>query len=97
MRNSGTIQGPVGGVINLVDKADGGFTFRLGNEDNDAGHRGFAGISGWGWLVHHPETLGHIAASDFLFTAELLPNIPTPGAAGLLLAAGLGLRRRRSC
>ena len=30
--------------------------------------RGFAGISGWGWLNH--SGLPHISASDWLFTAE---------------------------
>ncbi|MBL8744948.1 MAG: hypothetical protein JNK58_01185 [Phycisphaerae bacterium] len=95
MANSGTIQPPVGPAVNLVDKRDTAYSFRLGDEDNDAGHRGFAGISGWGWLVHHPETMGHVEASDFLFTAEYLPNIPSPGAAGLLGVAVLTLRRRR--
>lgn len=77
--------------IALVDQRLDGFSFRFGDEDNDQGHRGFAGISGWGWLTHNPATLDHIAASDWLFTAELIPSPAT-----LMLAAPmmLGLRRR---
>ncbi len=68
--------------IPLFDKANSsGLTFRLGNELGNAGHRTFAGISGWGWLnhgnVHH-----HVSASDWLFTV-----VPTPGAAALLSVA----------
>ncbi len=92
MSNSGSIQPPVGPLVNLVDKRIGDYSFRLGDEDNDAGHRGHPGISGWGWMVHHPESQGHIGASDFLFTAEL---IPAPGAAGLIGLIGLAAGRRR--
>ncbi len=90
--NSGTILSPTSDLISLVDYS-GSFpnTFRLGNEDNDLGHRGHNGISGWGWLNHGGGS--HIAASDWLFTATL---VPTPGAAVLGLAgAAMGLRRRR--
>jgi hypothetical protein len=66
------------------------YTFRLGNEDNDEGHRGFDGISGWGWLNYgDPDT--HVSASDWLFTLE----IPAPGALPLLAALTLLARRRR--
>ncbi|MFM9958304.1 MAG: hypothetical protein ACKVZJ_09510 [Phycisphaerales bacterium] len=91
--NSGTILSPTGDLIPMVDYA-GSFpnTFRLGDEDNDLGHRGHAGISGWGWLNYNGGQ--HVAASDWLFTATL---VPTPGAATLVLgAAAMTLRRRRS-
>lgn len=96
MSNSGFIQPPVGPVVSLVDKRGNGgdFSFRLGDEDDDAGHRGHPGISGWGWLVHDFPAQMHIPDSDFLFTAEL---IPAPGTVGVIGAAGLlaGRRRRR--
>jgi hypothetical protein len=43
------------------------YTFRLGDEDDDNGHRGYPGTSGWGWLNHNG--LPHVAASDFIFIA----------------------------
>jgi hypothetical protein len=92
MQNFGWIQTARGDVINLVDKSDGNYSFRLGDENNDAGHRGFAGISGWGWLNHGPPGSPHIAASDWLFTARL---VPTPGTAALLGLGGLFAARRR--
>ena len=46
------------------------FTMRLGDEDSDAGHRGFTGISGFGWLNHSGGS-GHLEHSDWLFTAQL--------------------------
>jgi len=75
------------------------WTFRLGDEDDDNGHRGHDGISGWGWVNHSgygDEPLyDHVAASDWLFTAE---KVPAPAAAWLAFA-GLGLfgavRRRK--
>lgn len=83
----------VGVPVDLFDVRDGNYSFRLGDEDNDAGHRGFAGISGWGWFgfngENHPGT-----ADDFLFTAELIPE----PASAMLLLVGLGAvatRRRR--
>lgn len=93
MQNSGTITTTLGHVINLVDKPQGDYYFRLGDEDNDAGHRGFSGISGWGWLNHGPSGSTHVDSSDWLFTAEL---IPTPGSFALLGLAGLvAVRRKR--
>lgn len=96
MRNFGTITAPVvvgSGPIALADKDADGYTFRFGDENNDLGHRGFAGISGWGWLIHHFPNAPHVDSSDWLFTATL---IPAPGAVSMiglgLLAAG---RRRR--
>jgi len=93
--NTGSITTPGGDVIGLWDKPRDGFNFRLGNEDNDMGHRGFDGISGWGWLNHSDPNV-HVKASDWLFV--LNPTIvPAPASAML---AGLGFaalapRRRR--
>ncbi|RMH24839.1 MAG: hypothetical protein D6693_09595 [Planctomycetota bacterium] len=94
--NTGTITLPDATVVSIFDKETTGLgtpgsTFRFGDEDNDLGHRGFAGLSGWGWI----EILGAenpSATRDFLFTAVL---VPTPGATGLLGVAGLALLRRR--
>jgi hypothetical protein len=69
---------------------DGDEVFRFGNENDDLGHRGFDGISGWGWLTHGSGE--HVEFSDWTFTAEF---IPAPGVMALL---GIGLlcpRRRR--
>ncbi|MEQ9105738.1 MAG: SdrD B-like domain-containing protein [Rhodothermales bacterium] len=64
-----------GQVYHLMPKSDGNFSFRLGDEDNDNGHRGFDGISGWGWLKHNGDgQLSHKATSDFLFTAHPAPD-----------------------
>lgn len=92
-QNHGIITSPLNDVIALVDEAGGHpYGFRLGDEDNDLGHRGFAGISGWGWLTHGPNPNNHIADSDWLFTAVL---VPTPGAISLAMGAGAMLLRRR--
>ena len=87
--NSGTITTPLGHTKILRDLADNGYTFRLGDENNDLGHRGFAGISGWGWL----DIDGHHRNSqDWIFTAELIPE---PSSAMLLSIAALTLGRSR--
>lgn len=95
--NFGSITGPGGlATRNLVDERNQGFSLRLGDEDNDLGHRGIPGISGFGWLSYvvpgGPPV--HVAESDWLFMATL---IPSPGAAGVLGAFGLVVvgRRRR--
>ncbi|MCC6322432.1 MAG: hypothetical protein IT438_13465 [Phycisphaerales bacterium] len=96
MRNSGSIVTPLGDSIGLTDKAMGGYSFRFGDENNDAGHRGFNGLSGWGWMnyVTADGVLAHIESTDWLFTATY--EIPTPGAAALAGVSGLlCLRRRR--
>lgn len=83
-----------GDTIDLFDHANAeGFTFRLGDEDDDGGHRGFDGtlpngetvdgrISGWGWLEHGTQG-EYISASDWLFTVD---PTPVPGPSTALLA-----------
>jgi len=44
------------------------FSFRFGDEDHDYGHRGFYGLSGWGWLNHGEDLENHYYSSDWLFT-----------------------------
>lgn len=92
MQNAGSILTPLGHTIALRDKSNGTYQFRLGDEDNDLGHRGFAGISGWGWLNHGPAGSPHIDSSDWLFTATL---IPSQGALALMGLGGLVASRRK--
>jgi hypothetical protein len=84
--NSGSIISPLGDTFTLTDKPVDGYTFRLGDENNDLGHRGFNGTSGWGWLLINGV---HTDANDWLFT------VPTPGVAGLMGAGLLVTARRR--
>jgi len=97
--NIGFIVTPLGDTIRLEDeRGNHGYSFRLGDENNDLGHRGHDGISGWGWLNHGPEGSAHVYASDWLFTATFSQLIPAPGtivlsAMGGLLVAG---RRRKA-
>ena len=92
--NSGTIKLPNGSTKDIYDKNGGPTvgTFRLGDENNDLGHRGFAGTSGWGWFeIDGEENMAR--TRDFLFTAEFI-GIPAPATA-LVLAPGLALAGRR--
>lgn len=60
----------------------------------ETNHRGFAGVSGYGWLTHSHQA--HVPASDWLFTVGQA-TIPTP-AASLLACIGFatcGVVRRR--
>lgn len=92
--NFGTLTLPDSSVLDLYDvfNAGEGHAFRFGDEDDDLGHRGFAGISGWGWLEIDGAENG-ARTRDWLFTAELIPTPSTP----ILLAPGvlLAVRRRR--
>ncbi len=83
-QNTATILGDV--------RNGSGMSFRLGDENNDLGHRGYNGISGWGWLsVNGNNHAG--SANDFLFTAVLIPE-PTTLALAAFGLVGL-IRRRR--
>ena len=92
--NVGSVLTPTGDRISLHDGhyGNGQPDFRFGNEDNDLGHRGFNGISGWGWIFHGGFTAPYVASSDWLFTAQL---VPTPGSLALLSAAAFMFRGRR--
>lgn len=82
-----------GTPIALVDfiNPPSGTVFNL-----NTGHRGFAGVSGWGWLTHGSDPNNHISASDWLFTVDPTP-IPAPGAAFLAAfgMAAVGMVKRR--
>lgn len=92
--NSGTIMTPLGHSFNLSDINSGGMTFRLGDEDNDNGHRGFDGISGWGWLAINGVRSAN-ASDDWLFTAKYVPEPTTVIFLVGGLALGFACRRRR--
>jgi hypothetical protein len=99
MNNFGSITGPGGlGTVGLRDFAGSHpFTFRFGDTDSGLGHRGFDGLSGWGWLGIDSESgVRHTKAQDWIFTGE---KVPEPSLFALL-ASGLALlgaaaRRRR--
>ena len=82
--NFGTILTPLGDTFNLSDVASGGMTFRFGDENNDNGHRGFDGISGWGWLAINGARTSQ-GADDWIFTAKYVPEPATI----VFLASGL--------
>jgi hypothetical protein len=80
--DSGTLtwldDGTVFTLLNM-NNSDG-FSFRFGDEDDDAGHRDFPGLSGWGWMMY--DTGPTPGALDWLFTAPDIcePVLPATGA-----------------
>ncbi len=97
----GSIASDLFGSFDLV--AESGhhpYAFQL-----DTGHRGFDGISGWGWLNHCPsegnDGIGgscdtHLYASDWLFTAKPVPEPATLALMGFGLLALAWRSRQRS-
>jgi hypothetical protein len=70
-------------------------SFRFGNENNDRGHRGFNGLSGWGWM-NHDGYPSHVDASDWLFTAHPIPvSSPLSLAIMGIAIAGIGIKKFR--
>ncbi len=90
--NIGTVSSSFGS-FDLRSHGNGSETFTLGDEDG-SGHRGFAGISGWGWLDFSADggtTWEGQAANDtadFIFTAA---PVPVPAAVWLFASGLLGL------
>lgn len=83
--------------VDLTDASNGDFTFRFGDENDDLGHRGFDGLSGWGWL-DFLETNGNGGTQDWLFTAERI-EVPEPSTYLLLacfLCAAMLLKSKRA-
>ncbi len=93
--NTGTIETPLGDTFTLSDVQATNYTFRFGDEDDDLGHRGHNGISGWGWLAVDGERLSR-GQDDWIFTAKYVPE---PSAIafvgfGLVVMTAQRLRRR---
>ncbi|PZD73272.1 hypothetical protein C1752_02278 [Acaryochloris thomasi RCC1774] len=105
--STGTITRQTSGdVYNLADfSGANAYSFRLGDGDNNQGHRGHQGISGWGWLNHapadqDPSLSPHLYSSDWLFTAQskpaAVPESPlTAGALALLVGGFIALKRKQ--
>ncbi len=97
--NFGTISSSLGNY-ELEDKSKdetkpNSLSFRFGDKKGQ-GHRGFDGISGWGWLNHGENCrdgdCNHVASSDWLFIAKVLgtpPNEISEPMSTLLLGIGL--------
>ena len=88
----------------LRAKSNGTFAFRFGDENDGNGHRGFDGLSGWGWLqfrltgpsIATTQFQPRTGAQDGLFTGHRR-DVPVPSTTFLfaLGLAALGIRRRR--
>jgi hypothetical protein len=90
--NLGSISGPAGDYA-LTDFTMNNTSFQLGDTPVGA-YRGYAGISGWGWLAYYdssttnPEDAPYVDASDWQFIAT--PYVPVPEPLALLFM-GVGL------
>ncbi len=97
--NGGTISSSLGTWDLVAYAGSFGYVFQFGDEAGD-GHRGFDGLSGWGWLNHYQQGITdpdvHLSASDWLFTAEpAVVPIPAPlWLFGSALFSFVMLRRR---
>ncbi len=80
-----------GATWDLRDQSNGDYSFRFGDEDNDLGHRGFPGLSGWGWLDYRSGTGAwtHTGSDDWLFTANRVPETNWMGADAIFAVLGL--------
>jgi hypothetical protein len=94
---------PSASLWDLMDKKGGHVnSLRVGNEDNDLGHRDSVGISGWGWLkVRETDSRKDFedadGAQDFLFIGRRRSNeTPEPGSTALLLLGLAAIAARRN-
>lgn len=93
--NHGTITRlATGETFDLFDYAGHhGYTFRLGDEDKDKGHRRRDGVlSGWGWMNYQADE-PHVYSADWLFSVG--DPVPGPASIGLLGVGGLFMARSR--
>ncbi len=70
--NTGSIKQLYGDQVefDLSDEAgSNSFSFQVGDKTDNQGHRGFEGISGWGWL-NHSNADEYVYHSDWLFTVD---------------------------
>ncbi|MFK7959267.1 MAG: LamG-like jellyroll fold domain-containing protein [Phycisphaerales bacterium] len=82
MTNAGSLTWlATGEVFDLTDKSNGSFAFRFGDQDDDGGHQGWPGISGWGWLLYGNDP-DRGTWKDWRFIA--LPICEPDAAAGLV-------------
>ena len=99
--NFGTLSSSLGSYEISDKAANNGISFHFG-DGNGSGHRGYDGISGWGWLMHGEDCstgtdCQNIQYSDWLFTATPTA-VPVPASLWLFASSLLGLvaaKRRR--